>query len=294
MSNKNKNFVVNNIELPWFSADEISLKKLWEMAGRPTGKEPKQYFRITETAEFLCKLLEEVKGGQCPPLPKRPVSKGTDHAGRKWASTIAKLAKEIDQPIIRVKRGQCGGTFGHWKLALDYAGYLSPGLKSKFYEWIRERIEEETDPELAYSRGRNRAIKAWRNQGKSNDWIQDRINSIENYKQHTDVLASHGVGWQAQRNGFAECADAINSAILGGRSKKLKEVLGLTKKSQRLRDNLNRKQLTALSFAEALADDEIEVKNLQGNQACRQACAQAASKVTEAAQGSTRIINLII
>ena len=293
MSKKNKTLVVNNIELPWFSADEISLTKLWEMAGRPGGKEPKQYFRIAQTAEFLCKLLEEVKGGQCPPLPKRPISKGTDHATRKWAATITKLSKEIDQPIIRVKTGQFRGTFGHWKLALDYAGYLSPDLKSKFYEWIRERIEEEKNPELAYRRGRDRAIKAWRNQGKSNDWIQDRINSIENYKQHTDVLASHGVGWEGQRNGFAECADAINSEILGGRSKKLKELLGLTKKSQRLRDSLNRKQLTALSFAEALADDEIEAKNLQGNQSCRQACAQAATKVAEAAQGSTRIIHLL-
>ncbi|WP_460202869.1 hypothetical protein [Scytonema sp. NUACC21] len=48
--------------------------------------------------------------------------------------------------------------------------------------------------------------------------------------------------------------------------------------------------MTALSFAEALADDDIEINNLQGNKYCRQACSQAAYRVVLAAHGSTRII----
>ncbi|WP_414515865.1 hypothetical protein [Nostoc sp. PCC 9305] len=48
--------------------------------------------------------------------------------------------------------------------------------------------------------------------------------------------------------------------------------------------------MTALSFAEALADDEIELNDLQGNNPCRQACSQAAYRVVLAAQCSTRIV----
>jgi hypothetical protein len=290
MSENTEKLIINNIELHWSSNDEISLTLLWEMAGKPKGKEPKEYLRTTEKAEFLCKILQESKGGLCPPLPKRPDSGSHDHAARKWASTITEIAKNVEPAIIKIKTGKFGGTFAYWKIALDYAGYLSPSLKSQFYEWIRERIEEEADPELAYKRGKDRAILGWKRQGKSEDWIQDRINSIENYKTHTSILQVHGVGWKGKQNGYAECADAINHEILGGRSKKIKEALGLTK-SGRLRDHLNRKQLTALSFAEALADDEIETCALKGNNACKGACKDSASRVAIAARNSTKILN---
>lgn len=90
-------------------------------------------------------------------------------------------------------------------------------------------------------------------------------------------------------NGFAECADAFNKEILGYRSKSAKSKLGIQKKSGRLRDCLTRKQLTALSFTEALADDEIEMNNLYGNTQCKSACVEASKRVNFAAQGTTSI-----
>ncbi|MEH1964543.1 MAG: KilA-N domain-containing protein [Nostoc sp.] len=257
----------------------VNLTDMWKAAGQPMNKNPRDWKRLDKTQELFENLV--LTTGI---LPIRIQAK----RGKKFKTRYT--ISEIPGIIETIKHGRYPATYATSELAIDYAQTISV----QFHQWtltaLKDRIEEEANPELAYNRGKDRAIKGWENQGKSDDWIQDRINSIENYKQHTNVLGSHGVGWQQQRNGFAECADAINVEILGGRSKKLKEVLGLIKKSQRLRDKLSRKQLTALSFAEALADDEIETNDLQGNQSCRQACSQAARRVVLAAQGSTIIL----
>ena len=192
--------------------------------------------------------------------------------------------------IYVTRRGRGGGTYGTPDLAIAYAQKLS----TEFHAWalaaIRERIEEEANPELAYSRGRERAVKGWKRKGKTDDWIQDRINGIENYKQHTTVLATHGVKNQGRSNGYAACANAINIEVLGGTSRDIKIELEIKEKA-RLRDNLSRLRLTGLSFAEAMADEDIESKNLQGNSECRQACSKAGLRVASAANYSTRLIN---
>ncbi|MBW4426874.1 MAG: KilA-N domain-containing protein [Nostoc desertorum CM1-VF14] len=257
----------------------VSLTDMWKATGEPPNKSPRDWKRLDKTQQLLENLAFTT--GISPVRVKTQRGK---------LSKVRYIISEILGIIETVKNGRHPATYGTTELAIDYAQTLSV----KFHRWtltsLKERIEEEVNPELALSRGRARAIQGWKKQGKSDDWIQDRINGIQNYKQHTNVLAAHGVGWQGKRNGFAECADAINLEILGGRSKRLKVILGLTKKSARLRDSLNRKQLTALSFAEALADDEIEINDLQGNNPCRQACSQAAYRVVLAAQGSTRIV----
>ncbi|WP_339381856.1 KilA-N domain-containing protein [Dendronalium phyllosphericum] len=261
----------------------VSLTDMWKAAGQPANKSPRDWKRLDKTQE----LLENLAFG----TGISPVRVKTQ---RSKLSKARYITSEILGILETVKHGRHPATYGTPELAIDYAQILS----AKFHQWtltvLKERIEEEVNPELAYKRGRDRAIQGWKRQGKSDDWIQDRINSIENYKQHTSILAAHGVGRKNGRNGFAECADAINLEILGGRSKRIRAILGLTKKSKRLRDSLTRKQLTALSFAEALADDEIEVNNLQGNQSCRQACSQAAYRVVLAAQGSTKIVAKLV
>ncbi len=211
----------------------------------------------------------------------QPGQKEYRDENRKWMAEVKNLATKLGLIVTRSKAKSASqseqGTYAVPNIAIAYAEYLSP----EFHAWaltaIKERIEEEAIPELAYSRGRERAFKGWKRQGKSDDWIQDRINGIDNYKQHTAVLKAHGVGIEGRSNGYAKCADAINEEILGGRSKTIKASLGLNKRSDKLRDHLQRVQLTALSFAEAMADEDIETNNLHGNQQCTNACSTAAA-----------------
>lgn len=226
----------------------ISLTDMWKAVGSPENKAPSQWLRLPES-KALASVLK--------------LNMGLSH-------------------IYQTRRGRGGGTYGIPDLAIAYAEYLSP----QFHAWaltaIKERIEEEAIPELAYERGRDRAIKGWKRQGKRDDWIQDRLNGIENYKTHTSTLSAHGVTNNGPgSNGFAACANAINKPILGGTSQQMKKTMGLTKLAS-LRDNLGRVSLTALSFAEAMADEHIEQRNLLGNSECESACSDSAGRVAYA------------
>lgn len=230
----------------------VCLTDMWRAQGSPANKEPTQWIRLPQTQALVQVLSQNM---------------GLSH-------------------IYKSRRGKSGGTYAIPDLAIAYAEHLS----SEFHAWalnaVKERIEEEANPELAYNRGRERAVKGWKRQGRSDDWIQDRVNGIENYKQHTAVLKAHGVRRDGRVNGYAICADAINQQVLGCSSKKGQTILGVKKG---LRDRLSRVQLTALSLAEALADNDIETNVLKGNYPCRDACSRAAAQVAQATNGVTRI-----
>lgn len=273
----------------------ISLTDMWKAAGSIANKKPVQWLRQAATAELL---LTFCKNESEPLLQTKPQPRQKEYRNenRKWMAQVKNLAIKLGLIVTRSKAKSATtleqGTYAVPDLAIAYAEYLSPEFHAWALTTIKERIEEEASPELAYSRGRERAFKGWKRQGKPDDWIQDRINGIENYKHHTAVLQAHGVGFEGRRNGYAECADAINEQVLGDRSKKIKAYLGLNKTSDKLRDHLKRVHLTALSFAEAMADEDIETNNLHGNSHCIDACSKAASRVATAAQGSTRILSL--
>ena len=274
----------------------VNLVDMWKAAGADINKKPVQWFRQAKTANLLLTLCKQHLDVPIAIRPKpSPKSPNYRNQLRDWMSEIKHLAVQCG--LLMIKSSQRSdskkesGTYAIPNVAIAYAEDLSP----EFHAWaltaIKDRIEEEANPELAYLRGKERAVKGWKRQGKPDDWIQDRLNSIENYKQHTTILKQHGVVRNGRTNGYAACANAINRPILGADAKVLKSELGIAKKSGRLRDNLSRVQLTALSFAEAMADSDIETNELYGNHECIQACSQAASQVAQATQGKTKILS---
>lgn len=157
---------------------------------------------------------------------------------------------------------------------------LCPGKRgAEFRGWaaqiVRERREEESNPELAYSRGRARAIAAWKRQGKTDQEIQSRIEGIEVRHSFTDVLKAHGVAqpWQ-----YAKITNAIYEELYGQTAAELKQSMGLTK-GESLRDKFPRSHGIANSLAEALSSEKIEDNNLQGFKQCHEATQDAAARV---------------
>jgi hypothetical protein len=57
--------------------------------------------------------------------------------------------------LLRTTKGRNGGTYADKQIALAYAKYLSPELHMFVNEVFFERMEENANPELAISRGRN-------------------------------------------------------------------------------------------------------------------------------------------
>lgn len=159
---------------------------------------------------------------------------------------------------------------------------LCPGKRgAEFRRWasqvVRERIEESRDGELAYSRGRDRAIKVWRRNGLTDQDIQARLKGVEQRNHYTDTLKAHGV----KGIGYAACTNAIYLELFDGDAKTLKASKGLAK-SENLRDSFNRLESAGAYFAEVKSSHEIETQGVRGNQACADLSRRAARAVRKA------------
>ncbi|MCK4355396.1 Bro-N domain-containing protein [Candidatus Parcubacteria bacterium] len=122
-----------------------------------------------------------------------------------------------------------------------------------------ERIEEMHDPELAI----NRALNTYRKKGYSDNWINQRLKSIEIRKALTDEWEKRGV---KQGDEFAILTDDITLAWAGMGTREYKNFKRLKKES--LRDNMTNLELVLNMLAET-ATTEIshkrEPKNLPEN-----------------------------
>lgn len=220
----------------------VSLNQLWKAAKSPKNKDPRSWLRLDSSAEFLFALEKKLN--------------------------------VVLNHILKTAKGRGGGTWGHWQVALAYAKYLDPNLHIQVNEWAKRYVEEEVDPE----KGVDRAINNWKRQGKSDQWIQTRLENKQVRHQFTSTLQQHGVSVSFQ---YANCTNAINQQVLGGTAQELREQMGLTK-SASLRDSLSRVQVAALGLAEALAEEDIEENQRQGYKQCLQCCDEAGSKVKRA------------
>jgi len=113
-----------------------------------------------------------------------------------------------------------------------------------------ERLEETADPELAI----NRALKTYLKKGYSQDWINQRLKSIEVRKFLTDEWEKRGVKEGLE---FAILTDEITLAWTGLTTKQYKSLKGL--KKENLRDNMTNLELVLNMLAET-ATTEISQK----------------------------------
>ncbi len=113
-----------------------------------------------------------------------------------------------------------------------------------------ERIEEMHDPEL----GIRRALSTFRKKGYSDNWINQRLKSIEVRKFLTDEWEKRGV---KKGDEFAVLTDEITRAWAGMTTKQYKNFKGL--KKENLRDNMTNLELVLNMLAET-ATTEISQK----------------------------------
>lgn len=111
----------------------------------------------------------------------------------------------------------------------------------------KERLDEMQDPE----QGIQRALLEYRALGYSENWINQRLKSIEIRKDLTDEWKKHGLKEGIQ---FATLTDIIYKTWAGKTAKEYKEFKDL--KKENLRDNMTNKELVLNMLAE-LSTKEI-------------------------------------
>ena len=125
-----------------------------------------------------------------------------------------------------------------------------------FKVWIAkvaaERIEEMQDPELTI----DRALEQYLQLGYSENWINQRLKSIEIRKELTDEWKNRGLQEGVQ---FATLTDIITKTWADKTTKEYKTLKGL--KKENLRDNMTNTELILNMLAEASTKDISQAVN---------------------------------
>jgi len=114
----------------------------------------------------------------------------------------------------------------------------------------KERLDELQDPELTI----DRAMEQYLRLGYSENWINQRLKSIEVRKELTDEWTQRGMKEGMQ---FATLTDIITKTWAGKTTKEFKQFKGL--KKENLRDNMTNTELILNMLAEASTKDISQV-----------------------------------
>lgn len=183
---------------------------------------------------------------------------GTDRPRKYWSDLKAKLKKEgseLSEKIGQLKMQSADGKFYKTDVAdteqLFRLIQSIPSPKAEpFKLWLAqvaaERLDEMQDPELSI----DRALEQYLKLGYSENWINQRLKSIEIRKELTDEWKKRGLKEGVQ---FATLTDIITKAWSDKTTKEYKVLKGL--KKENLRDNMTNTELILNMLAEASTKD---------------------------------------
>ena len=119
----------------------------------------------------------------------------------------------------------------------------------------KERIDEAYDPEITI----NRALDTYRKKGYSEEWINQRLKTIDIRKEFTDELKEKGIN---ARKDFAILTNILTQTWSGYSVKEYKNLKGL--KKENLRDNMTNMELVLNMLAETSSTEISKSKNRKG------------------------------
>jgi len=216
------------------------LNRMWEAAGSPPNKDPRQWHRLPSTQAFLQAAAEElnVEG----------------------------------KHIYITRRGKHGGTWAHQLIAIQYAQYLNTRFAIWVSKVVYERMEEEANPELAYERGRERAVAYYRQKGFSDEWIAQRIKGMEDRLSFTDAMKQQGL------SNYSACTNMVNYGVIGTTANVIRRKMGLPADAN-IRDAQPRVVLLGIALAEEASKDAIVAADIRNEDDARRKTKEIAEQV---------------
>ena len=182
----------------------------------------------------------------------------TDRPRKYWSDLKTKLQKEGSEVSDKIGQLKMVAPDGKMRIT-DVADTEQlfrliqsiPSPKAEpFKLWLAqiasERLDEMQDPELTI----DRALEQYLQLGYSENWINQRLKSIEIRKELTDEWKSRGIKEGQQ---FATLTDIISKSWSGKTTKEYKLLKGL--KKENLRDNMTNTELILNMLAEASTKD---------------------------------------
>lgn len=183
-----------------------------------------------------------------------------------WKVLKNRLIKEGNEPVTNCNQLKLPAADGKMRMTdvADTEQLLRiiqsiPSPKAEpFKIWLAkvgaERLDQMQDPELSIQQ----AMRDYKRLGYSDNWINQRLKSIEIRKDLTDQWKSHNVEEGIQ---YASLTDIIYQAWAGRTAKDYKRFKGL--KKENLRDNMTNEELVLNMLAELSATSITKAKSPQ-------------------------------
>ena len=161
---------------------------------------------------------------------------------------------KMQAPDGKMRLTDCLNTQGIFRLIQSIPSPKAEPFKLWMAQVAKERLDEMQDPE----QGIQRALAEYKALGYSDNWINQRLKSIEIRKDLTDEWKKHGLKEGVQ---FATLTDIIYKTWAGKTAKQYKEYKGL--KKENLRDNMTNQELVLNMLAEMATTDISKARNPQ-------------------------------
>ncbi len=217
--------------------EDKKVRTLWDE------EQEKWYFSIVDTIKVLTGST----------IPKRY-----------WSDLKKKLSKEGSQlyeNIVQLKMQSADGKYYKTDVAVtkqlfrmiqSISSPKAEPFKLLLAQIASERLDEMQDPEQSI----DRALERYLQLGYSENWINQRLKSIEIRKELPDEWKKHGLKEGMQ---FATLTDIITKAWSDRTTKEYKILKGL--KKENLRDNMTNTELILNMLAEASTKDISQAVN---------------------------------
>ena len=219
--------------------EEQKVRTIWN------AEEEEWYFSVVDVCNVLAESASKDPGAYWRKLKQRLKAEGSEVVtkchGLKLPASDGKLYKT-----------DCLDTEGIFRLIQSIPSPKAEPFKLWMAQVAKERLDEMQDPE----QGIHRALAEYKALGYSDNWINQRLKSIEIRKDLTDEWKKHGLKEGVQ---FATLTDIIYKTWSGKTSKQYKEYKGL--KKENLRDNMTNQELVLNMLAEMATTDISKARN---------------------------------
>ena len=151
----------------------------------------------------------------------------------------------------------CANTEGVLRIVMSVPSPKAEPLKMWLAQVGNERIQETENPELSFER----MTEIYRAKGYTDEWIKERIQSIETRKRLTEEWKNRDV---KEGKEYSILTAIIAKGTFGVTPTEHKDLKGLTKPSQNLRDHMTPLELIFTSLGEELTRVETIKADAKG------------------------------
>ena len=211
--------------------EEKQVRTVWD------GEQEKWYFSIID-------VIAALTGNERPRKYWNDLKTKLLREGSELSDKIGQLKLPADDGKLRFT--DVADTEQLFRLIQSIPSPRAEPFKLWLAQVASERLDEMADPEITI----DRALEQYLRLGYSENWINQRLKSIEIRKELTDEWRKRGM---KEGMHFATLTDIITQAWSGNTTKEYKVLKGL--KKENLRDNMTNTELILNMLAEASAKD---------------------------------------